>query len=280
MTPEMVLAASTANTVTSGSLLLAIPVAFAAGVVSFLSPCVLPLVPGYIGYITGLTGAEIAQTTAQEGEVEAVEGSGTTTAVKQRTTAAVMGKVTLGTLLFVAGFSVVFVATGALFGALGAWLLEWADVLQRGLGVIVIIMGLAYLGWLPGLQREWRVHKRVPTGLWGAPLLGLLFGLGWTPCIGPTLAAVQALAFSEASAARGALLSLAYALGLGLPFLIVGLLLGRAYTAVRALRRHQLLLVRIGGAMLIIIGVLLVTGVWQDITIAMRTWVSGFGTAL
>ena len=282
MTPGLVHAVSTAGEVTHGSLLIALPIAFAAGVVSFLSPCVLPLVPGYIGYITGLTGAEMAQATASATSTDTAdaEGAGSTATITKRNTSRILGRVTIGTLLFVLGFSVVFVTTGALFGALGAWLLRWSDVLQRGLGVVVIIMGLAYLGWLPGLQREWRVHKRVPTGLWGAPLLGLLFGLGWTPCIGPTLAAVQALAFNQASAARGAILSLAYAIGLGLPFLIMGLLLGRAYTAVRALRKHQLLLVRIGGAMLIVIGILLVTGVWNDITIAMRTWVSGFGTAL
>jgi cytochrome c-type biogenesis protein len=179
--------------------------------------------------------------------------------------------------LFVLGFTIVFVATGALFGALGQWLLEYSSWLQRILGVVVIIMGLAYMGWLPGLQNEWKIHRRVPTGLWGAPILGLLFGLGWTPCIGPTLAAVLALATNQASATRGAILSLAYAIGLGLPFLIMGLLLGRAFTAVKALRRHQGTLVKIGGGLLIIIGLMLVTGLWNDLTIAMRTWISGWG---
>jgi cytochrome c-type biogenesis protein len=271
VTPELVLAASSTSTVTSGSLLLALPVAFAAGVVSFLSPCVLPLVPGYLSYITGVTGADMVDRQAEE---EAGEGAGTKTIVQKLSKRSwLLGRVTIGTLLFILGFSIVFVSAGVLFGALGQFFLTWSDTIQRVLGVVVIIMGLAYMGWLPGLQRDYKVHKRVPTGLWGAPLLGILFGLGWTPCIGPTLTAVLSLATSEASALRGAILSFAYALGLGLPFLIMGLLLERALNAVRFLRKHQLLIVRIGGGLLIVIGILLVFGLWGDLNIWLRTQV-------
>ena len=240
--------------VTSGSLLFAIPIAFAAGIVAFLSPCVLPLAPGYVSYITGLTGAELS------------EGK--------------KGRVLAGSLLFVAGFSVVFVSYGALFGGLGSVLLEYADWINRLLGVIVIIMGLAFMGLIPGLQREYRIHSVPRWGVAGAPLLGLAFGIGWTPCIGPTLTAVQSLAFTEASALRGALLSLVYSFGLGLPFILLGLLFTRAAGAIKFLRRHNLLIMRIGGAMLVLVGVLLVTGWWTDFTIWLRITIPGFETAL
>ena len=240
--------------VTSGSLLLAIPIAFAAGIIAFLSPCVLPLAPGYVSYITGLTGAELS------------EGK--------------KGRVLAGSLLFVLGFSVVFVSYGALFGGIGSVLLEYADWINRILGVIVIIMGLAFMGVIPGLQREYRFHQVPKWGVAGAPLLGVAFGIGWSPCIGPTLTAVQSMAFSEASAARGALLSLVYSLGLGLPFILLGLLFTRAAGAIAFLRRHNLAIMRIGGAMLVLVGILLVTGWWMDFTIWLRVTIPGFETAL
>lgn len=240
--------------VISGSLLLAIPIAFAAGIVAFLSPCVLPLAPGYVSYITGLTGAELS------------EGK--------------KGRVLAGSLLFVLGFSVVFVSYGALFGGIGSVLLEYADWINRILGVIVIIMGLAFMGVIPGLQREYRFHQVPKWGVAGAPLLGLAFGIGWSPCIGPTLTAVQSMAFSEASAARGALLSLVYSFGLGLPFILLGLLFTRAAGAIAFLRRHNLAIMRIGGAMLVLVGILLVTGWWMDFTIWLRVTIPGFETAL
>ena len=148
------------------------------------------------------------------------------------------------------------------------------------LGVVVIGLGLAFLGLVPGSQREWRLHRTPALGVWGAPLLGVLFGLGWTPCIGPTLGAVQTLAFTEASAARGALLSFFYCLGLGLPFIIVGLLFRRAMGTIGWVRRHSLLVMRIGGAMLVAIGFLLITGLWDDLTIGLRSWAGGFGVFL
>lgn len=242
--------------VTSGAIWAAVPIAFAAGVVAFLSPCVLPLAPGYVSYITGLTGAELADPRGRRGQVLA------------------------GSLLFVLGFSIVFVSYGVLFGGAGALLLEYADVINRVLGVVVIAMGLAFLGVIPGLQREFRMH-RVPTwGVAGAPLLGLLFGLGWTPCIGPTLTAVQTLAFTEASAARGAFLSFVYCLGLGLPFVLLALAFSRMAGAIGWVRRHYVWVMRIGGGMLIIVGLLLVTGLWTDLTVWLRVQIPGFETPL
>lgn len=241
--------------VTSGSLLLAIPIAFLAGIIAFVSPCVLPLAPGYVSYVTGLTGAELADNSRR-------------------------GRVLLGSLGFVLGFSIVFVSYGALFGGLGAVLLQYEAIITRVLGVLVIVMGLAFMGLIPGLQREYRIH-RVPTwGVAGAPLLGILFGIGWTPCIGPTLTAVQSMAFSEASAARGALLSLVYCLGLGLPFVLFALLFSRAARATAFIRAHYLVIMRLGGGMLVLVGLLMVTGLWLQFTIWLRTLVPGFETAL
>ncbi len=260
-----------AETVASGSLLIAMLLAFAAGIVSFASPCVLPLAPGYLSYVTGLTGAEIAG----EERVSA-SGSGAPT----RSVVAVKSRVFVGSVLFVLGFSVVFVSYGLLFGGLGSLLLEYQAVISRVLGVIVILMGLSFMGVLPGMQREWRMHRMPNYSVWGAPVLGVLFGLGWTPCIGPALTAVQSLAFTEASAARGALLSFVYCLGLGLPFILLGLLFRQAAGTLAWVRRHYGVIMRIGGGLLVAIGILLVSGIWDSITIWMRTLVPGFETPL
>jgi cytochrome c-type biogenesis protein len=250
---------SAADTVISGSLLIAAPIALVAGAVSFLSPCVLPLVPGYMSFVTGLTGAEL---------------SSEPVASKSRS------RVLLGSLLFVLGFSAVFVSYGLIFGALGEALIRYQQPITRILGVLVIALGLAFMGVLPGFQRELRLHRIPDWGLWSAPALGVLFGLGWTPCIGPTLAAVQTLAFTEGSALRGALLSFVYCLGLGLPFILFGLLFRRALGAMSVVRRNSELVMRLGGALLVVIGVLLVTGVWDTVTIALRSWASGFGVPI
>ena len=242
--------------VRSGAIWAAVPIAFAAGVVAFLSPCVLPLAPGYVSYITGMTGAELADPRGRRGQVLA------------------------GSLLFVLGFSVVFVSYGVLFGGAGALLLEYADIINRVLGVLVIAMGLAFLGVIPGLQREFRVHRAPTWGVAGAPLLGILFGLGWTPCIGPTLTAVQTLAFTEASALRGALLSFVYCLGLGLPFVLLAIAFSRMAAAIDWVRRHYVWVMRIGGGMLIIVGLLLVTGLWTDFTVWLRVQIPGFETLI
>ena len=244
------------DVINSGSLLLALPISFLAGIIAFVSPCVLPLAPGYISYVTGLTGAELGE-----------QGRG-------------RGRVLLGSILFVLGFSVVFVSYGVLFGSIGAQLLEYQSVIDRVLGVLLIVMGLAFMGLIPALQRERRMHMIPKWGVAGAPLLGLLFGLGWSPCIGPTLAAVQSLAFTEASAARGALLSFVYCLGLGLPFVLLGMAFSRSMRAIGWVKSHYALVMRIGGAMLIILGLLMVSGLWNDFTIWLRVSFPGFETAL
>jgi cytochrome c-type biogenesis protein len=245
-----------AEVVTSGSLLLAMPIAFLAGIIAFVSPCVLPLAPGYISYVTGLTGAELGESGRSR------------------------SRVLLGSILFVLGFSVVFVSYGVLFGSIGARLLEYQSVIDRVLGVLLVVMGLAFMGLIPALQRERRMHMIPRWGVAGAPVLGLLFGLGWSPCIGPTLAAVQSLAFTEASAARGALLSFVYCLGLGLPFVLLALAFSRSMRAIGWVKSHYSLVMRVGGALLIILGILMLTGLWNDFTIWMRVSLSGFETAL
>jgi cytochrome c-type biogenesis protein len=259
----------------SGSLLLAVPVAAAAGLVSFLSPCIVPLVPGYLSLVTGLTGAELAgRDAAAPGPQEPRRGS--TAVVTAPAVAVQRSRVVLGTLLFVLGFTAVFVSYGLLLGGLGGLLREHQDVIVRVLGAVTILLGLAFAGWLPGLSREWRLHGVPRVGLAGAPMLGVLFGLGWTPCIGPTLAAVQTLAFTEGSAARGALLSAAYCVGLGLPFLLAGLAYRRALGALGWVRRHQLAIMRAGGVLLVVLGVLLVTGLWGELVGRLQGWIGGF----
>jgi cytochrome c-type biogenesis protein len=283
-----VIVADAAATVATGSILLAIPFAFLAGLISFFSPCVLPLVPAYLSYVTGMTGAELAE--LSEGSPpepsrsrEAADADGVTTATAapaMATTALVRSRVLLGTILFILGFTAVFVSFGALFGGLGATLLEYQDVITVVLGVMTILLGLAFMGLIPGLQREARFHLKPAVGLAGAPMLGVIFGLGWTPCIGPTLGAVQTLAYTSATAGKGAFLSLVYCLGLGVPFLVAALAFSRSMRAFGWVRRHYVVIMRIGGAMLILLGVLLVTGWWTDLSVELRVWVSGFEPAL
>ena len=245
------------DTITDGSLLLALPLALAAGLVSFLSPCVLPLVPGYLSYVTGLSAAEVFDE-----------------APRRR------GRLVAGALLFVTGFTVVFVSAGVLLGSFGGWLLENQEVLQRVLGSLTIVLGLAFIGGLPWLQRDLRLHSKPAVGLAGAPMLGVLFGLGWTPCIGPTLGAVMALGIDGGTAVRGGVLAVAYCLGLGLPFVLTALAFSRAMSAFGWVKRHHMWVMRFGGAMLVTIGVLLVTGAWSELTVAMQVWVNGFTPAV
>lgn len=248
---------SVAETITSGSLLLAVPLALVAGAVSFASPCILPLVPGYVGVVTGVTGAELER-----------PGPGG------------RSRILLGVSLFILGFSAVFVSYGILLGFIGDTLLQYQEPLQRVLGLVVIALGVAFMGGVPWLQREFRWHARPDWGLATAPLLGVMFGLGWTPCIGPTLAAVQVMVFTEASAMRGMLLSVAYCFGLGLPFLVLALAFRRTAGGVRWLRVHALWVQRFGGITLIVIGALLVSGLWNEATIWMRVWAGSFEVGL
>ncbi|WP_313558584.1 cytochrome c biogenesis CcdA family protein, partial [Miniimonas arenae] len=243
-----------AQTVLNGPLLVALPVALLAGFVSFASPCVLPLVPGYLGYVSGMTGQDLGQVTG-----------------------AARGRLLAGVLAFVAGFSVVFVALGLVFVQVGAALTPWLDVVMRVLGVVVILMGLAFLGWLPWLQREARVHVGPRAGIGGAALLGVTFGFGWAPCIGPTLAAITILALPTGSPARGAILALAYCAGLGLPFVLIALAFRRSARAMRFLREHRLAIMRIGGALLVLVGLALVTGLWGRLIGVVGSWVAQYG---
>ncbi|MDT9699374.1 cytochrome c biogenesis protein CcdA [Streptomyces sp. P17] len=239
------------QTVMSGALLIALPIAMLGGLVSFFSPCVLPLVPGYLSYVTGVAGTDLA--------------------------AARRGRLIAGASLFVVGFTAVFVSGGALFGYFGDTLQEHKAVLSKVLGVLMIAMGVFFMGLMPWMtQREFRVHKRPVTGLAGAPFLGALFGIGWTPCIGPTLTSVIALSYNEASAGRGAILTVAYCLGLGLPFVVAAVAFRKALGAFAWVKRHYVWVMRIGGTMMIVTGLLLLTGAWDSMVSQMQSWSNGF----
>ena len=259
------------DAVTDGSLLIALPVAAVAGLVSFLSPCVLPLVPGYLSFVTGLSGQELGDTRGPQPAGDTLVR--TETPVRR-------GRVLLGSVLFVLGFSAVFITGGALFGGLGGLLVEYRSVVDRVLGALTVLLGLVFLGVLPGLQREVRFHRLPSPGLAGAPLLGVLFGVGWTPCLGPTLAAVQTLAYTQASAGRGALLTDGYCAGLGIPFVLTGLAFRRALGAFAVVRRHSTMVMRIGGGLLVVVGLLLVSGLWETLMLDVRSWVGGFETVV
>ncbi|RMI36104.1 cytochrome c biogenesis CcdA family protein [Streptomyces triticirhizae] len=235
------------ETVLSGALLLALPVALFGGLVSFFSPCVLPLVPGYLSYVTGVGGADLAD--------------------------ARRGRMLAGAGLFVLGFTAVYVSGGALFGGFGSTLLTHREVLNRVFGVLTILLGLFFVGALPWLTpREFRLRTRPAIGLAGAPMLGVVFGIGWMPCVGPTLAAVNLLAVSEGTAGRGAVLAFAYCLGLGLPFLVAAVAFRRMLGAFGWVKRHYQWVMRLGGAMLMVTGVLLVSGVWERMVYEMQVW--------
>ena len=227
----------------SGFLITALPVAFIAGVISFLSPCILPLVPGYLSFAAGFSASR--------------------------------GKVFLGSVLFVLGFSIVFVSFGAIFGGLGNQLVANEGLISIVLGVITIFLGFVFLGKFP-FAPTFRPTMKTTGGLIGAPILGFLFGVGWTPCIGPALAAVQTLAFQESSAARGAILSVGYCFGLGLPFIASGVFLDRSEKLRKYLVKRGDLITKIGGIFLIVLGLLQVTGLWGQLMNSMRSLISDF----
>jgi len=241
----------------SGPLLLAVAVAALAGLVSILSPCVLPLVPGYLSYVTGLAGADMDAGSAKTRRVLA------------------------GTLLFVLGFSIVFTLLLTLVANIGFALKTHQDLLNVILGVLVIVLGFGYLGWIPGLQREVRISKLPAAGLVGAPVFGAIFALSWLPCTGPTLAAVAAMATTSGQTSRAVTLSLAYSLGLGIPFVLFGLFFRRMLGVFRAVRRNSRWVTRIGGVLLILVGIALVTGGWNHFLVwLLTTFNFGGGTLL
>ena len=235
--------ADLANFLLSGNLILALPIAALAGLISFASPCVIPLVPGYLTYAAGFS--------------------------KSR------GKLFLGSLLFVLGFTALFVTYGALFGTLGSTISANQKNISRVLGIFTIVMGLILMGRI-NLMRTFKVNKIANSGLIGAPILGFLFGLGWTPCIGPALAAVQTLAIESASASRGSILAVAYCIGLGTPFILSGLFLDRSQAVRKFLAKNGDRISYIGGALLIAIGAMQITGTWDSLMNSLRGFISGF----
>ncbi|MFI7590589.1 cytochrome c biogenesis CcdA family protein [Micromonospora sp. NPDC049359] len=268
----------------SGPLVLAIGAAALAGLVSFLSPCVLPLVPGYLSYVTGLAGTDLEgrvrkgtllPPAVEEGALPFTSaGGGGAVAVRERTAAvAVKGRVLAGTLLFIAGFTVVFVATAILFASIGRVFFDYERQLEIVVGVLIILLGLGYLGMIPALQREFRISRLPSAGLLGAPVFGAVFALSWVPCTGPTLGAVMGMAATSGQSDRAVVLAVAYCLGLGIPFVVFGLGFQRLLGVFRAIRRNSRWVTRVGGALLILIGLALVTGGWQSFVIWLQTTV-------
>ncbi|MCU1636531.1 MAG: cytochrome biosis protein [Cryobacterium sp.] len=243
----------------SGQLLLAIPIAILAGVVSFASPCILPLVPGYLAYIGGFT----------DGRARSARGGPRGSR-----------RLLAGVALFILGFTVVFVLTGVVFGAAGFWLNQYRDIVTRVAGVVVILMGLVFVGQFGFAQRSVKSAWRPRMGLIGAPVLGAVFAVGWTPCTGPTLTAINSLSLTTGSPWQGGVLALFYALGLGIPFLLIALGLGWATGAVKFLKRHTRAINLLGGALLIIIGTLMASGVWNSWLLDLQGVIGSFVPAI
>jgi len=266
-----------------GPLLVAIPVAMAAGLVSFLSPCCLPLVPGYLAYVTGTAGADAASANTQPTNHPSGTAHTATPVAARTPRPRGPSRTVIGTLLFVLGFAAVFTSYGAAFGAAGTLLLKHQDLIIKVLGVFTILLGLIFagvLGRIPLFARSFRVSFKPRLGVASAPLLGVLFGVGWTPCIGPTLAAVLGLSFSTGGAGRGALLSFAYSVGLGLPFLLAAMGIQRAFKMYALARRHARRITQVGGVLLMAVGIMQVTGIWASIIAQLQVLVANWQTPL
>lgn len=241
-----------------GSMLLAIPVSLLAGLLSFFSPCVLPLLPGYLSYATGLAASDITSGTAKSSR----------------------GRALLGTSLFIAGFGLVFVSSGALLGGLGGLLMEHRRTISIVIGSISVLLGLVFAGVIPLGQSTVRLNRTPTVGVLAAPLLGIVFGIGWTPCIGPALSVVLSLAINEGTAVQGAVLAVAYTLGLGIPFLVAALAFNRFSATTNWLKKHHRGLQLLGGCMMVAVGVLLITGLWDKLMAIVVQWAAAFGTVI
>ena len=251
------------ETVAGGGLLLASLIAMAAGLVSFLSPCVLPLIPGYLAYVSGIADVNASKAadpaTAKRGERR---------------------RMVLGSVLFVLGFSVVFLLLNILIGSVGLWLWDWQDLIVRVMGGALIAMGLVFMGAFSKLQGTTRLKLKPRIGLIGAPLLGVVFALGWAPCMGPTLGVVMSLSLQAGSLGRASVLALAYCLGLGLPFVLAAFGFGWMTQTMTFFKRHIRAVNLIGGGLLILIGLLMVTGIWSQIMFSLQAVMANFGTIL
>lgn len=268
-----------------GALWLAVPIAVLAGLVSFLSPCVLPLVPGYLGFLGGaVTPREPRQD--RGGAITAPSGAaGSSGSVRVAVGAPAIaapgrGRLLVSVGLFIAGFTVVFLAMGVFAGTLGRVFFQYQDVITRVLGAVVIVLGLVFVGVFGFAQRTYRPQLRQSLGLAGAPLLGVAMGIGWAPCIGPTLAAILSIAYSQADPARAGILAVAYSFGLGIPFVLLALGASWATRSVAFVRRHIRIVNIVGGALLVVLGLLMVTGVWTAIMSVFQGVVAGVPTFL
>lgn len=244
--------------VADGQLLVASLIALAAGLVSFLSPCVLPLVPGYLAYV----GAN----------AESSDGAGAGKPARRR--------LVLGSLLFVAGFTAVLVALMAAAGTIGIWLIEWEWIITRVMGVVVILMGIVFIGFFGRMQMTKKLRVKPRVGLLGAPLLGVVFAIGWTPCLGPTLATIMSLSLQQGSVPRSVVLALAYSLGLGIPFVLAAIGFGWMTRTMTFFKRHIRVVNLIGGGLLILIGLLMVTGLWSQMMFGLQAVIGGYVTPI